>query len=37
LLGHVTRGKCCVDGVKYGEINDLSAVMESTIPDAMAQ
>lgn len=37
LLGHVTRGKCCVDGVKYGYINDLSSVMESTIPAAMAQ
>jgi phosphoribosylformylglycinamidine (FGAM) synthase-like enzyme len=36
LLGHVTRGKCCIDGVKYGYINDLSSVMESTIPAAMA-
>ncbi|MDG2425302.1 MAG: phosphoribosylformylglycinamidine synthase subunit PurL [Flavobacteriales bacterium] len=36
LLGHVTRGKCCVDGVKYGYINDLSSVIESTIPAAMA-
>jgi len=37
LLGHTTKGKCVVDGQHYGFISEYESVMETVIPEAMAQ
>lgn len=36
LLGHVTKGKCCVDDQQYGFINEIKDVYDTALEKALA-